>query len=193
MKTETVTETKVEQPSPAQAKPKSGSKTKNMRDIKIEKVVLNICAGAEQEPVKKAKILLTTIAGMNAVETKAKKRIATWKIRPGLPIGAKVTRRGKEAEELLARLLASLGNILPKKAFSANGFSFGIKEYIDIPGVKYDPKVGIIGLDVCVSLARPGYRVKLRKIKTKRLPKKHSISKEESAEFAEKKLGVKIA
>ena len=162
----------------------------DMRRIFVEKVVLNICAGAEQSNVEKANILLSTISGIKAVETKAKKRIATWKIRPGLPIGAKATVRSKAADELLKRLLESMDNTIPKKAFSRNGFSFGIKEYIDIPGVKYDPKVGIIGLDVSVALARPGYRVKVRKIKHSRVPAKHAISVEESMEFAKEKLGV---
>ncbi len=164
----------------------------DMKGIRIEKVVLNICAGAEQDHVDKAETLISAISGMKAVKTKAKKRIATWKIRPGLPIGSKATVRGENAVELLKRLLVSIDNTLSKKAFSENGFSFGIKEYIDIPEVKYDPKVGIIGLDVSVALSRPGYRVKTRKIKPKSLPKRHSISAEESMEFAKERLGVKV-
>jgi len=175
----------------APAKTKTKAKV-NMRRVYVEKVVLNICAGAEQSNVEKANILLSTISGIKAVETKAKKRIATWKIRPGLPIGSKATLRGKAADELLKRLLESMDNTIPKKAFSRNGFSFGIKEYIDIPGVKYDPKVGIIGLDVSVALARPGYRVKVRKIKSSRVPARHAISAEESLEFAKEKLGVTV-
>ena len=163
-----------------------------MQAIKLEKVVLNICAGAEQTQVKKANTLISAISGMKAAETTAKKRIATWKIRQGLPIGAKATIRGKKANELLKRLLEAMDNTLPKKSFTENGFCFGIKEYIDIPGVKYDPKVGIIGLDVCVSLSRPGYRVKWRKIKNHRLTKKHSVSAREATDFAINQLGVKV-
>jgi len=168
------------------------TKTKSMTCIRTEKVVLNICAGIEQENVKKANSLLSNISGTKAVETKAKKRIANWKIRPGLPIGSKVTVRGSNAEELLKRLLVAVGNSLPKKLFSENGFSFGIKEYIDIPNVKYNPEIGIIGLDVSVSLVRPGFRVKNRKIKARKVPKKHLISAEESAEFIKQRFGVEI-
>lgn len=176
-----------------QTKIKSSSKgSMSMRVIKIEKVVLNICAGAEQEHVRRAVTLLSSISNMSAVETKAKKRIASWKIRPGLPIGSKITLRGASAEELLRRLLVAVDSILPKKVFTKNGFSFGIKEYIDIPKVKYDPKVGIIGLDVCVSLSRPGYRVKTRKLRSSRLSVSHSISKEDAMEFVKDKLGVKV-
>jgi len=182
----TTTETVVEQKAQV-----AKAKSNKMRDIKIEKIVLNISAGAEQDRVRKAKTLISAISKMNAVETKAKKRIATFKIRPGLPIGAKATIRGKAAIELFKQILGATDNTISKKAFSENGLSIGIKEYIDIPGVKYDPKVGIIGLDVCVSLSRPGYRVKTRKIKNKRLPKRHSISAKEALEFVQG-LGVKI-
>ena len=163
-----------------------------MKDIRIEKVVLNICAGAEQSAVEKAHTLISTISGMKATKTRAKKRIATWKIRRGLPIGSKATLRGKRAEDLLIRLLASIGNELDTESFSKNGFSFGIKEDIYIQGVKYDPKGGIIGLEVCVSLSRPGYRVKNRKIRSVRVPLRHSITPEEATNFTVEKFGVVI-
>lgn len=163
-----------------------------MREIKLDKITLNIGAGAEAENVEKAVTLLEKISGSKVVKTKAKRRIATWKIRPGLPIGAKVTLRGAKAEELLKTLLKAVGNELQKSCFVENGFSFSVKEYIDIPGIKYDPKIGIIGLQVCVSLKRPGYRVKLRKIKQGKIAPSHLISAEDAKKFAIEKLGVKI-
>jgi len=162
-----------------------------MKDIKIEKVVLNIGSGADPKEIKKAVALLTAISGMKAVETKAKKRIATWKIRPGLPIGSKVTIRKKPAEELLKRLLKVIEK-MSKKNFTENGFSFGIKEYIDIPEVKYDPKIGIIGLEVCVTLERIGFRVKRRRLKTAKISGAHKITKDDAIKFAQDKLGVNV-
>jgi len=76
-----------------------------MKNIRVEKVVLNIGTKGDTEKLKKAVSLLTTISKKKVVETHAKKRLAAWKIRPGLPIGAKITLRGKESEELLIRLL----------------------------------------------------------------------------------------
>ncbi len=163
-----------------------------MRAIKIDKVTLNIGAGAEVENVEKAVALLEKIAGTKAVKTKSKKRIAEWKLRPGLPIGARVTLRKKAAAEVLQRTLKAANFELPKSAFTLNSFSFGIKEYIDIPGVKYDPKIGIIGLSVCVSLIRAGYRVKKRKIRKAKISPTHLVTAEDAMKFAQEKFGVKI-
>ena len=162
-----------------------------MREVKIEKLVLNIGTKGDVEQLKKAVTLLGSISGKKVVETHAKKRLAAWKIRPGLPIGAKVTLRGKDAKELLIRLLSAVDNNLNPKCFTENGFSFGIAEYIDIPEVKYDPKVGIIGLDVCVTLKRAGYRIKQRRILKKKIHKRHTITKQDAMAFAQEKFKVK--
>ncbi|MBD3263077.1 50S ribosomal protein L5 [Candidatus Woesearchaeota archaeon] len=167
--------------------------TKNkMRTIKIDKVTLNIGAGAISDNVDKAVALLKNITGEKIVKTKAKRRVATWKLRPGLPIGAKVTLRGKKASEVLDRLLQAINYEIYKGSFTENGFSFGVKEYIDIPEVKYDPKIGIIGLQAIVTLKRPGFRIKNRKLRKKKIAPAHKITAEDSMSFAQKKLGIKI-
>jgi len=160
------------------------------REILIDKVTLNIGAGTETADVEKAVLLLEQISGMKAVKAKARRRIANFKIRPDLPIGALVTLRGEKARELLVRLLKSVENKIKEESFTQNGFSFGIKEYIDIPDVKYDPKIGVIGLHVNVALARNGYRVKKRKLRSAKVGTKHEISGKESAEWAKKELGI---
>jgi large subunit ribosomal protein L5 len=163
-----------------------------MKTIRLDKVTLNIGAGANQDDVTKAHKLLSNLSGAKPVKTHAKKRIATWKIRPGLPIGAKVTLRGKKALDLLKNLLKALNNELKMSNFTENGFSFGIREYIDVPGAKYDPDIGIIGFDTIVTLERPGFRVKRRKQKKAKIPKPHKIHKEDSMNFAQKTLGVQV-
>nr|AJS13262.1 50S ribosomal protein L5P, large subunit ribosomal protein L5 [uncultured archaeon] len=162
-----------------------------MRTIRIEKIVLNIGAGTEADNVEKAVQLLGRISGKKSVKTLTTKRIANWKLRPGLPVGAMVTLRGKPAEELLKRLLQAIEFEMAKESFTENGFSFGIKEYIDIPGVKYDPKTGVIGLEVSVRLMRPGFSVKRRKKRKGKIAKVHKILAEDSLNFA-KSLGVKL-
>ncbi|MEM2874034.1 MAG: 50S ribosomal protein L5 [Candidatus Nanoarchaeia archaeon] len=162
-----------------------------MKEILIASLTLNIGAGTEVENVEKAVSLLSKISGKRAVKTFAKKRIPTWKIRPGLPIGARVTVRGKAAEALLKRLLAAVDFALPRKSFTKNGFSFGIKEYVDIPEMKYDPEIGIIGLDVAVSLKRRGYRVAKRKIKKAKIGASHIIKADEAFAWAQAKFGLK--
>ena len=72
-------------------------------------------------------------------------------------------------------------------------FAFGIKEYIDIPGMKYDMDIGIIGLEVSVTLKRPGFRIKRRTIKKKKIPSRHKITKDEAISFVKEKFGVKFA
>ena len=162
-----------------------------MRKIAISAVTLNIGSGIVAEDADKAALLLERLSGAKSVKTFSKKRIPIWKIRPGLAVGARVTIRGKPAIEILKRLLAAVDNELKQESFTENGFSFGIKEYVDIPNAKYDPKIGIIGLDVIVSLKRPGYRVSRKKIRTSRIGTKHRISANDAWNWAQKEFGVK--
>jgi len=164
-----------------------------MRNLRIEKVTLNIGAGKDQVKLEKGINLLKNITGLKPVKTFTSKRIPEWGLRPGLPIGCKLTIRKGKAIEILKRLLDAKDFNLKINQFDNNGnVSFGIHEYIDIPGVKYDPKIGIIGLEVCVTLERPGFRIKRKKIGKKKIAKKHKINKEEAIEFMKKKFDLKV-
>ena len=164
-----------------------------MREIRIEKVTLNIGVGEAGEKLNKAKKILEKITNLKALETITMKRIPSWGIRPKLPIGCKVTLRGKKAEEILARLLKAVDNKLDEKKFdNAGNFSFGIPEYIDIPDVEYDPSIGIIGLEAAITLERPGYRIKRRRIRNKRISFRHLIKKEEAINFIKNKFNIEI-
>ncbi len=164
-----------------------------MREIRIEKVVLNIGCGGDLQKIERAEKLLKKITGREKVLiTKSRKR-STFGIAKGKPIGVKVTLRKKDAEEFLKRAFSAIDNKLKASFFDEEGnFSFGIKEYIDLPGIKYDPSIGMLGLDVCVTLERPGFRIKRRKIQRRKIPKEHRISKEEAMEWVKKKFGVEI-
>ena len=109
-----------------------------------------------------------------------------------MPIGCKVTLRGKKAPELLKRLLESIGNKLKKKQFNPGSFAFGIKEYIEIPGVAFQREVGIMGLEACVTLARPGYRIEEKKIKMGKVPIRHRITKEDTIQFMKANFNLEI-
>jgi len=164
-----------------------------MKRIRIEKVTLNIGSGADQAKLEKSIQLLKNITSLNPVKTFTKKRIPEWGIRPGLPIGCKLTLRKESAREILVRLLAAVDNSLKTMQFDEQGnIAFGIPEYIDIPNVKYDPKIGIIGLQVCVTLERPGYRIKRRRVASRRLSHKHIIKREEAIDFMKNNFNVKI-
>lgn len=164
-----------------------------MQEIRIEKLTFNIGVGAPGDQLNKAKKLLKQLTGLEPIETSSLKRIPTWGVRPNLSIACKVTLRGKKAEELLKGLLAAKGNQLPKTKFDSNGnFSFGLHEYIDIPGVKYDPSIGIIGFEVAVTLQRPGFRIKRRSMKRSKIPDRHKITREEAIQFVKEKYGTEI-
>ncbi len=163
------------------------------RNIRIEKITLNIGAGKDQSKLEKGIKLLEKITGVKPVTTVTKKRIPGWGLRPGLPIGCKVTLRRKIAIETLKRLLNAKDNLLQENQFDENGnIAFGIEEYIDIPNVNYDPEIGIIGLEVCITLERNGFRIKRRRMKKTKIPKKHTITKQEAIDFIKKEFNVKL-
>ena len=106
---------------------------------------------------------LTQISGKKPNTRNAKKSQRDWGVRKGEPIGVAVTIRNNDAKELLKKLLVAKDNKIKEHAFDNEGnLSFGITEHIDIPGIKYDPQIGILGLEVSVTLARNGFNIKLR-------------------------------
>lgn len=159
-------------------------KVNPMREIKIEKVVLSV--GGIGEVLNKGHKLLQLITNKKPAKTKSRKRIPSLGVRPGLEIGSVVTIR-HEKEQLLQKLLIAIENVLKKKQMSENNFSFGLKEYLEIPGMEYDRDIGIMGFDVTVVFKRAGRRVRLRKIKRGKIPKRQVITREEIMKFMEDK------
>jgi len=155
-----------------------------MREIKIEKVVFSV--GGIGEELEKGFKLLEILTGKKPAKMKSRKRIPSLGVRPNLEIGAVVTIR-KKPQEILKKMLIAEDNKLKKKQISENNFSFGIKEYLEIPGVEYQREIGIRGLDVTVVFKRTGRRVKLKKIKRGKIPKRQNISREEIIKFMEDK------
>ncbi len=132
---------------------------KNIMEIpKLQKIVLNVGLG---EAIQNIKLLdaaqkeLSMITGQKAVVTKAKKSIATFKLRKGVPIGCKVTLRGNMMYEFLDRFIsAALPRIrdfkgIPGKSFDGRGnYSLGLKEQFIFPEIDYDKVEMVHGLDV---------------------------------------------
>ncbi len=157
-------------------------KSNPMREVKIEKVVLSV--GGIGEELEKGVKLLEILTERKPTKMKSRKRIPSFSVRPGLEVGAVVTIR-KNPEETLKKMLAAIENVIKKKQISVNNFSFGVKEYIEIPGVEYQREIGIIGFDVTVVFKRTGRRVGLRKIKRGKVPERQRVSKEEIIKFME--------
>ena len=165
-----------------------------MKRIRLEKVVLNMGVGQSGPALEAAKKALEQISGCKPCPRSARGTQRDFGVRKGEPIGVAVTVRGATAEALALRLFEARGNSVARRSFDDFGnFSFGIREHIDIPGVKYDPTVGIIGLDVCVSLARPGYGIRKRSKHKARVGRSHRITADEARLFVAGKFGVEVA
>ncbi len=171
-----------------------GEKEENpMRKIFIEKVVVNIAVGQSGEKLMRAATVLRQLTGQKPSLRKAKRTIREFGIRKGENIACIVTLRGRKAYEFLDKALEAVGRRIKASSIDRFGnFSFGIHEHIQIPGVKYDPKLGIFGMDVCVRLARPGYRVMYRRRKRSSIGKKHWVTREEAIRFLEERFNVKV-
>jgi large subunit ribosomal protein L5 len=164
-----------------------------MQQVRIEKVTLNIGAGTDQALLEKGIVLIKNLTGIEPVKTKSEKRIPSWGVRPGLPVGCKLTIRGKKANDLLRRLIGAKKSVMKRSWFDRNGnLSFGIHEYIDIPDMEYSPEIGIIGFELTATVEKPGYRVAKRKIRDTRIGKHHRVKPEESIEFFKKEFGIVI-
>ena len=160
---------------------------------RIEKVVVNLNVGKSGEPLEKASKVLRELTDQTPIKTKAKKTIRDFGIRQNEPIAAVVTLRKEKAVDFLKRVLPVIENKISRSSFDKQGnFAFGLKEHIEIAGVKYDPDIGIFGMDICVSMGRPGYRVKNRRKEKAPIGSKHVLTPEESVIFAKQTLGVEI-
>jgi large subunit ribosomal protein L5 len=160
---------------------------------RIEKVVVNISVGKSGEPLQKAAKVLEDLTDQTPCKRKAKQTIREFGIRKGEPIACVVTLRKKKARAFLQKVLPVADNKLTSTCFDRHGnFSFGIKEHIEIPGVKYKPEIGIFGMDVCVSLNRPGFRVKKRRKERSKIGSQHLLTPEEAMIFVKDSLGVEI-
>jgi large subunit ribosomal protein L5 len=164
-----------------------------MRKIRISKVTVNIGVGKSGEPLEKAKKVLQQITGQAPSSRKSKKAIKDFGIRKGEPIGCIVTLRGEAAAEFLRTSLGAVNNRIKESSFDRFGnFAFGIREHIEIPKTRYVPELGIFGMDVTVTLERPGYRVKRRSYHQSKVGSTHLIEKSEAIDYVRQKFAAEI-
>ncbi|MEM3736773.1 MAG: 50S ribosomal protein L5 [Candidatus Bathyarchaeia archaeon] len=164
-----------------------------MQRPRIEKVTVNIAIGKSGEPLEKASKILESLTGQKPCYRSAKKTIKDFGIRKGEPIACMVTLRKQRAMEFLSKAFAAVRNKLPTSSFDRLGnFGFGIREHIEIPGTRYDPELGIVGMNVYVTVSRPGHRVRERKRARSRIGAKHFVSPTESARLVKEIFGVEV-
>jgi large subunit ribosomal protein L5 len=164
-----------------------------MEEVRIAKATVNIGVGEAGEQLARAEKLLETITHQKPVRTFSKITNPEFGIRKGQPIACKVTLRDQKAHDAVKMVLDGVGNKLRASQFDQNGnVSFGIQEHIDIPGMRYDPDIGIFGMNVSITFEKPGYRIKRRKIQRKQIPPKHQVTPEETQEYMREKFQVKI-
>jgi large subunit ribosomal protein L5 len=164
-----------------------------MNRINVHKVVINIGVGRSGEPIDKAKNALLELTNQQPAVRGAKKTVRDFGIHKGEPIGVIVTLRRESAIEFLKRIIAAKQNVLKASSFDNYGnISVGIHEHIDIPGTKYNPDIGIFGMDVNIVLNRPGYRIARKSRRSAKIGKTHRINREEAVEFFKQEYGAEV-
>lgn len=164
-----------------------------MKAPRIDKVVVHMGVGESGQHLVDAEKILETITEQTVVRAYAKRTFPAFGIKKNEPIGCKVTLRGNHANEFLKTSLTIIENKLRASQFDKSGnVSFGIEEHTDYPGMKYDPNIGIFGMDIIVVIKRPGFRISKRRIARHKVPTSHRLIQEDSIAFFKEKYAVEV-
>ena len=164
-----------------------------MRKIRVGKVVVNIGLGKSGEAIERGKKVLEQVTGQSPTQTRAKRSVRDFGIHKGEPIGVVVTVRGAETQKLIEKLLTAREKKLQGSCFDSRGsVSFGIKEHIEIPGIRYDPAIGILGMNVSILLERPGFGVSRRGRRASKVGSAHLVSRDEAVQYFKDNFGVNV-
>src|ERR1041385_7925613 len=176
------------------AKPAPAATASNpMQQPRIAKVTVNIGVGEGGEKLQKAEKVLAKLTGHKPVRTLGKELNRELGVRPGEPIGCKVTLRGEDADKFVARALYTRKNKVYAYSFDNQGnLQFGVSDYTNFDGERYDPDIGIFGMDVCITLEKAGHRIKHRRAKARSVPMDHRVPRDEARVFLSKKFDLEV-
>jgi large subunit ribosomal protein L5 len=169
----------------------SPAEAPSARKLRVIKVVVNSGVGDSGEARAKAERVLQMITHQKPVATRARSTNRDFGIRAGQEIGVKVTLRGDAALDFLQRALEARDRQLDPDSIDRSGnFSFGIADYTDFTGMRYDPQIGIHGMDISVEMGRAGWRLRDRRIAPKPLPGRVRATRDETREFLKERFQV---
>ncbi len=177
------------------AQKKTTSKKKEKQPLKpiIAKITVNIGVGEAGEKLSKAEQVLQSLTGQQPIQTISKTTNKDWALRKMMAIGCKVTLRKKTADKFLIEALKTRENKIADYSFDDQGnFSFGIPDHTLFEGQKYDPNIGIFGMDICVTMKKLGYRIKHRRVDRRKIPHRHQVTKKETSEFIAETFNVEV-
>jgi large subunit ribosomal protein L5 len=164
-----------------------------MRTPVVEKVIVHMGVGESGQHLVNAEEILRTITGQQVVRCFAKKTLPAFSIKKKEPIGCKVTLRGQRAQEFLETAFGIVDKTLVRSQFDFLGnVSFGIEEHTDFPGMRYDPNIGVFGMDVTVVIKRPGERICKRRIAARKIPASHRVTVDDAISFLNESYGVEV-
>ncbi len=150
----------------------------------IAKITINIGVGEAGERLKKAESVLESVTKQKPVETISTVTSKEWALRKMMPIGCKVTLRKEKADTFLKEALKTREHQIGDFAFDKQGnLSFGVADHTLFEGQKYDPNIGIFGMDVCITMEKPGHRTKKRRVARRKVPHRHRVTREETMQF----------
>ncbi|MCA1811711.1 MAG: 50S ribosomal protein L5 [Halobacteriales archaeon] len=164
-----------------------------MMQPRIAKVTVNIGVGDGGEKLEKAERILAKLSGAKPMRTLGKEMNRELNVRVGAPIGVKVTLRGDLAEDFVRRALYSRKNKVYEYSFDNQGnLQFGVADYTNFEGERYDPELGVFGMDVAITLEKPGHRIKHRRLLARKVPMHHRVTREEAKAFLAAKFQIEV-
>lgn len=180
-------------PAPSAAGAAAPPGTNPHRAIRLIKVVVNAGVGESGEARSKAEKVLQMVTRQKPVATRSHSTNRDFGIRKGQEIGAKVTLRGAAATDFLSRAFEARDRQLDVASIDRFGnFSFGLADYTDFTGMKYDPAIGIHGMDIAVEVGRAGFRVRQRRLQSRPIPRSLRATRDETRTYLTTAFGVTI-